>query len=132
MLPTRIALVAAALLACAGFALGIRQVRDQRTAERLIGGPVPLSAAKAARARRLLDRASELNPDSEPDLLRAQLDLRRQDKPAAQRILLPLTRREPENIAAWYLLEIVTFRRESALNVRARARVLELAGRARR
>ena len=132
MLPTRIALVAAALLACAGFGLGIRQVREQAKAARLIGARVPPSAAKAARARRLLDRASELNPDTEPDLLRAQLDLRRADKPAAQRILLSVTRREPENIAAWYLLEVVTFRRDPALNVRAGERVRELAGRARR
>jgi predicted Zn-dependent protease len=127
VLPTRIALVAVALLACAGFALGIRQVRDQWEAQRLIGTVAP-TAAKAARARHLLERASELNPDAQPDLVRAILDLRVHDRPAAQRVLVAITRREPENINAWYLLQIATLGRAPALNVRARERVRELAG----
>lgn len=132
MLPTRIALVAVAVLACAWFALGIRQVSDQREAQRLIAGPALYDAAKAGRARSLLERASELNPDPQPDLIRAVLELRRGERPAAQRILLAVTRREPENITAWYLLEVATLRRDPALNVRAVERVRELAGRARR
>ena len=105
---TRIVLVAISLLACAGFALGIRQVHDQQQAEPLVSGPGKLTAAKTARARRLLDGAAELNPDTEPDFLRAQLDFRTGERAAGRRLLLGVLRREPENINAWLLLEIGT------------------------
>jgi len=129
---TRIALVAVAVLACAWFALGIRQVHDQQRAESLVNGHGKLTAAETARARRLLDGAAELNPGSEPDFLRAQLAFRAGDRAAARRVLQRVVRREPENINAWLLLEIVTYGLDQRTNVLAAERVRELAGRARR
>jgi predicted Zn-dependent protease len=128
---TRVTLIAVALIACAWFALGIRQVRDQDQAARLIEGRPP-TASQAARALRLLDGAATLNPDTQPDVVRAQVALRRGHEPKAERILLAVTRREPENIAAWYLLQIVTYGRDAKTYRLGGEHVRELAGRARR
>jgi hypothetical protein len=47
-------------------------------------------------------------------------------------VLQRVVRREPENINAWLLLEIVTYGFDQRTNVLAEERVRDLAGRARR
>ena len=128
---TRIALLAVAVIACAWLALGIRQVHDQQEAIRLANNPNP-TTAQVARMQRLLDSAEELNPDMLPEVTRAQLALRRADGKAAERTLLAVVRREPDNIDAWNLLAIATAGRNPPLNRRARKRVRELAPPSRR
>jgi predicted Zn-dependent protease len=128
---TRIALLVVAVITCAWLALGIRQVHDQQEAIRLIESN-PYGASQAARVQGLLDGAEELNPDTLPEVNRAQLALRRADGKAAEHTLLAVVRREPDNIDAWNLLAIATAGRNPPLNRRARKRVRELAPPSRR
>jgi predicted Zn-dependent protease len=124
----RAALVAASLLACGWFALGIRQTHEQQKAASLINRHAP-TAAEIVRAGRLLDAASELNPDAEPNLLRAQLAFNTGRRARAERIARGMVRREPENIDAWLLLGIATNHVSPQVHIRAQERVRELAGR---
>jgi hypothetical protein len=92
-----------AVVACAWFALGVRQAHDTDAATSLItaGGSGALRAGAAAHAASLLDAAGQLNPDRGVDLLRSQLAVR-QGHPARGRALaLAVTRAEPQNIQAW-------------------------------
>ena len=129
---TRIALVAISLAAGAWFALGIRQVHDQSQAASLVNSHAKFTAARAAHARELLHAAGQLNPDTQPDVVRAQVALRGGEKGAAERILKGVVRREPENIDAWFLLQIATFHYDTPTNVHAGERVRQLAGHPRR
>ena len=80
----------------------------------------------------ILDAARQLNPDTQPDVVRAQVALRGGEKGAAERILKRVVRREPENIDAWFLLQIATFHYDTPTNVHAGVRVRQLAGHPRR
>ena len=101
----RVLIACLGILACAWFALGIRQAHDINRVTTIVGGLTGqqrLSAAQAAHANSLLDSAGGLNPDRTVDLLRARVALLRDDRPAATRILLGVVKSEPDNIDAWY------------------------------
>lgn len=100
----RVLVLVVAVAAAAWFALGIRQSTDTARATALITGPAPLSAADARRASTLLSDAATLNPDQTVGILRGQLALDLRHNAAAVRILLGVTRREPDNLAAWIQL----------------------------
>lgn len=93
-----------ALLACAWFALSIRQAHDTARAQAILSAPTPLTVAQADRADSLLHSAGFLNPDREVDLLRAQVDADRRNIREADRILFAVVRAEPMNADAWYEL----------------------------
>ena len=100
----RPALIAVAVLACAWFALGVRQATATRDAAALVTGAPRLGAADARHAASLLHDARGLNPDAQVDVLRAELALGQGDPAAARRTLDAVTRREPMNLAAWVWL----------------------------
>lgn len=101
-MPTaRILCLLVALLACAWFAIAIRDTQDvDRAAAILSAGSHP-SAAAARRVNSLLGDATLLNPDRQVELLRGQLALARGHKRLAQEIFLRVTREEPQNVLAW-------------------------------
>ena len=104
MSPVRILAIAAALVACAWFATGIRQAHDSDAANAIISSPGSLTAAEAAHATALLNAAGQLNPDTAVDLLRSQLALRQGDVARARQLALSVLRREPMNARAWIAL----------------------------
>ena len=71
----RAVLIAVAALACAWFALGIRQAIATDRATAIVYQSAPLTPAQAARAAGLLDDAATLNPDRTVDVLRASCKL---------------------------------------------------------
>ena len=97
----RAVIVAVAVATAAWFGVGARQARDTARATSIIAGSSSLSRTEAQRALSLLSAAGELNPDSEVDLLRAQVEAERGDRKAAVGILVRLTRTEPDNAAIW-------------------------------
>jgi predicted Zn-dependent protease len=92
----RIALVAVALVACAWFALGIRQAHDVNAAGAILDSP-RLTGAQARHAA----HAAFLNPDRQVDVLRAQLRRDQGDLRGARAILRPVISSEPDNLQAW-------------------------------
>lgn len=100
-LAVRILAVLVALVACAWFALGIRQAHDADLASDIITGTAHVGPAAARRASSLLDAAGQLNPDHSVALLRSQLALREGDAARARAIALGVARAEPQNIDAW-------------------------------
>jgi predicted Zn-dependent protease len=109
MLAVRVAGIVLALVACAWFGLSVHQARDTARAGDLLSGRTSLSAAQARQARSLLDGAATLNPDSEVDLLRSELELVGHDRRSAVRTLEQVVRREPMNAEAWLLLARAAF-----------------------
>jgi hypothetical protein len=99
----RIVALAVAVLACAWFALGVRQAHDTDAATSLIGagGSAALRAGVAAHAASLLRAAGQLNPDRTVDLLRSQLDVRQGHSAQGRAVALSVTQAEPQNIQAW-------------------------------
>ena len=93
--------VAAAVVICAWFALGIRQSHDLDAATNIVSAHAPVTPAQARRAAALLDQAGQLNPDRSVDLARSELALRRGRGAQARAIALGVVRAEPENIEAW-------------------------------
>jgi predicted Zn-dependent protease len=108
MLLTRIGLAALAAVACAWFALGIRQAHDltQATA---IATSRPISRAQAARASSLLSAAGTLNPDSQVKLVRAALLFDMGAVSRAVSLADEVTRQEPMNPVAWQELAVVSY-----------------------
>lgn len=100
-LAVRFLAVLVALVACAWFALGIRQAHDADLAANIVTGSARVTPAAARRASALLDAAAQLNPDQSVDLLRSQLALRQGDAERARAIALDVARAEPQNIDAW-------------------------------
>jgi hypothetical protein len=97
--------ISLAVVVCAWFALGIRQARDIDQATAIVSGLTgqsKLTPEQARRASSLLSSAGVLNPDSQVDVLRARVDLLRNDRSSAKRILLGVVAREPMNLDAWY------------------------------
>jgi hypothetical protein len=100
-LVTRAIGLVCALLACAWFAVSIRQTHDLNTATTLIAGSRSISGDAARHAAALLDSAGQLDPDRMVDLERSQLALHEGDPARARAIALSVTRAEPRNIDAW-------------------------------
>jgi cytochrome c-type biogenesis protein CcmH/NrfG len=125
----RVAGVVLALVVCAWFALGIRQVTSREDARALAARAERPSPRVAARERGLLDRAAQLNPDREIDLLRAGLALGQDDRPAAVRTLERVVREEPQNIQGWTQLAFTTGRTDPATFSRAAQAIRRLSPR---
>lgn len=85
----------------AWFALGIRQAHDTTAAAAVVTGTSRLAPSEADHARGLLRAAGQLNPDTQVDVLRGELDLGQGDRVAARRILERVVAREPDNALAW-------------------------------
>jgi hypothetical protein len=119
-------LLAAASVACAWFALGIRQETATKRAQSIVGRPGKLTPSQARRAMSLLRAAAQLNPDTRVDLLQAQVALRLGTVPRARRILTDVVRREPSNLAAWAFLRFVGTIDDPQLARRATAELLRL------
>ena len=100
----RVGLVAVALVACAWFALGIRQAHEIARATSIVSQARALTPARAREADSLLRSAGALNPDLEVDVLRGRVALARGNLVGARRILTSVVRREPENVEAWIWL----------------------------
>jgi hypothetical protein len=96
---------AAAVAASAWFVLGVRQARDIGAATAIVSGGSHLSTAQARRANSLLSDAGTLNPDTQVDLLRAQVALGRDERREALKIIRRVNAREPDNIQGWLWLE---------------------------
>jgi predicted Zn-dependent protease len=97
-----------ALLVCAWFALGVRQADDTSQATAIVARGPDVSSAEAAHADSLLQAAGTLNPDSQVDLLRAQVALIEKRRDRALRILEDVVRREPTNLLGWQLLTLAS------------------------
>jgi predicted Zn-dependent protease len=117
----RVVLLILAIVACAWYVLAIRQAHDTAAATALLTRGTPLKAAEAARADGLLRAASELNPDQQVAILRAQVAYDRGDRPRAERLLAPVVRDEPENAVAW--LWVARAAPDAATFTRALARI---------
>ena len=96
--------VAVAVVACAWFALGIRQATSLTQAEAIIGAKQHVTAAQGRAATALLNHASTLNPDRQVDIDRVHVLLERNHVAQARRLANALTRAEPQNIEVWLWL----------------------------
>jgi predicted Zn-dependent protease len=103
-LPLRLGFAALAAVVCAWFALGAVQAHSISRANAILNSPDALTARQIADARSLLSTAGTLNPDSQVDLLRAELLQSENNNAAARVIYRRVVRREPENVLAWDLL----------------------------
>ena len=126
-LPARLLIAFLAVVACAWFALGIREGHDADQVTRALAGAGRLDSAQVARLSRLLDHAGTLNPDRNVDVLRAGLENHAGDDAAAVRTLSTVVRAEPQDIDAWQLMALVAGRLNPALSRAAAARVHALA-----
>jgi predicted Zn-dependent protease len=123
----RVLIACLGVVACAWFALGIRQAHDTDRVTTIVGGLTGqqrLTAQQAARADSLLDSAATLNPTRTVDLLRARVALLRGHRPTARQILLGVVKSEPNNIDAWYGL--ATSASDGATVQHALARIAQL------
>ena len=100
----RAAVLVLALVCCAWFALGARQAHETTVAGSIIGGKQPISAPQSRRAAGALSAAGTLNPDLQVDVLRGELAIAQGQLGRARGILTSVTRREPQNLAAWVQL----------------------------
>ena len=96
-----VAVGALAVVAVAWFALGIRQAHDTSAAAAVVTGTSRLADSQARHVRGLLDAAGQLNPDSQVDVLRGELDLGQGDRAAARQVLERVVAKEPDNALAW-------------------------------
>jgi hypothetical protein len=94
-------MIVSALLTCAWFVVWIQQTDDVQQATSIVSREGVLSIAQARHADSLLRDAGTLNPDTEVDVVRAQVALGRGDGARARDILEGVVRREPLNLAAW-------------------------------
>jgi predicted Zn-dependent protease len=102
---TRGAILVVAIVACAWFALGARQAHEITAATAIASSGPQLSASQAAHADSLLAAAGILNPDTQVDLLRAQVALERGDRRHALAIIRRVNTLEPDNALGWLWLE---------------------------
>jgi predicted Zn-dependent protease len=123
----RVSVLILAAVACAWYALGIRQAQDMQRATSLINGPSSLTPAQARHARTLLHSARTLNPDLTVDILRGELALDQGHPAVAVRALQSVTRREPQNLQAWVQLTFASAKAgDRALTVSAARHVSAL------
>ena len=92
---------ALALVACAWFAVGIRQAVDTSRAAGIANQGTHATAAQVREVSSLRRGARLLNPDKQPDVLLGQIELEHGDFASARRVLTAVTRTEPQNIAGW-------------------------------
>ncbi len=97
----RIAAALLALVLCAWWGLGIRQAKNTDRATAILDAGTRLTPSEQRHVNELLDAAGTLNPDTQVDVLRAQLRLEEGDPAAARAILERVVQREPDNAAAW-------------------------------
>jgi hypothetical protein len=97
----RAAVVVVSTAIAAWFAVGVRQAHGIAAAGSIVGGGARVNAASARRATNLLSAAGQLNPDTQVDVLRAQLYLDLGNRPAARRVLERVVKEEPDNAVAW-------------------------------
>jgi len=102
---TRIPLMVVAIVACAWFVLGARQAHEIAGATAIASSATQLSASQAARADSLLADAGTLNPDTQVELLRAQVALERGTRGRALALIRRVNSLEPDNIDGWLALE---------------------------
>jgi hypothetical protein len=122
----RVALLAVAVIACAWFALGALQVHALNRATALLPQNSNVSPPLAQAIAHQLDRAGTLNPDRSVDILRAELYIHAGDRPAAERLIKRIVHDEPDNVDAWFVLQIASFPRDPATVELARQRQREL------
>jgi len=89
---------------CAWFAVGIRQARDINRAAAIVSAATSLTPREASAANSLLKAAGTLNPDSQVDMVRAEVAMLEHRSSSATRIVESIVRREPMNAEAWVLL----------------------------
>jgi hypothetical protein len=111
-----------AIVVCAWFAVGIRQVHDTNAATAILSGG-SLSPGMATRASSLLDGAALLNPDRQIGLLRARLAAESGRRAQAQRLALMVARAEPRNSQAWLLLSSIGTPYQAAVAVQRLAKL---------
>jgi hypothetical protein len=97
----RVAAVVLALAVAAWFGLGIHESHDLGDATSIISANSRLTPAQAQHVDALLGSVTALNPDREPDILRARAAAELGSNAAADKILLAVTRGEPQNLEAW-------------------------------
>ncbi len=100
----RLAVMAAAAIACAWFALGIVESHDLDRATTVISQPKAYGSATLRSTSGLLNSAGVLNPDAEVDILRGRLELAEGRTAGALKTLTDVAHREPLNIEAWIWL----------------------------
>ena len=96
-----VVLALVSLVAAAWFAFGIRQAHDTAAADAILAAGSTPTAAQTAHAFSLLRTAKQLNPDTQVDLLRAQLLLDQGNRRAARSVLERVVATEPDNALAW-------------------------------
>lgn len=100
----RVSMLALAVVACAWFAVGIRQAHDITRATSIVTGPKLPTPAQARHAQSLLNSAAWLYPGTEVDVLSGRLAIEQGRRVQAQRILRSVTDTEPLNLDGWYWL----------------------------
>jgi hypothetical protein len=93
-----------ALVACAWFALGVRQAVDTSCATAIASQGTHASAGQVHQVSSLAHGAQFLNPDKQPAVLVGQIEVEHGDFAAARRVLTPVTRSEAQNVTAWLWL----------------------------
>jgi hypothetical protein len=124
-LVVRTVVIAASLIVCAWFALGIRQAHDLARATSIVSGPGSVGPGQARQASALLRSAAVLNPDSQVDLLKGQLAFRDGDRASAGRLFADVAKREPMNLMAWFWLAQAPENHQAWLIALARVAQLE-------
>ena len=116
-----------ALAVTAGFGVGIYQSLSLQAGESLIDKPGALTAARVGTADRDFRRAERLNPGQEPAIDRGILAYFDHRPRRAERLLLAVTRREPQNIAGWaWLNNAARAAGDARLTALSRARIAQL------
>jgi hypothetical protein len=124
---SRLAVALAALTVAAGFGVGIHQALSLNAGEKLLARPGRLTSARARVADRDFRRAARLNPGVDPAIDRGILAYFRHRPRRAERLLLAVTRREPQNIAAWaWLNNAARAAGDRRLEALSRAKIVQL------
>lgn len=122
---SRIIAIAVALVACAWFALGLRQSTELNRATALLSGSGSLSRGQANRIRGLLDAAGTLNPDRQVEIMRGVLAEGQNQTRQALAIFERIVQAEPMNLSAWAYLTQAGLNNASVVR-RAVAHIAEL------
>jgi cytochrome c-type biogenesis protein CcmH/NrfG len=106
---------AVAIVVCAWFALGARQAIDTQRATAIALRGKTADSRELREVRSLVHGATLLNPDKQPDLLLARVEIEHGDLAQARHAFEALTRSEPQNIEAWALLAAASGSQPSVL-----------------